>query len=209
MQNGISHLKPNLKAQRHICFGSTTEGAYLTETNHVHHAGMGRTSFGFLTPPSPKPLKKIKKLSRLFSESGLKADITPNINRVIWEKLLVNIGINGLTAIHDCNNGSLLENEELKTRMTRAVEEAKQVAAANEIVFETDPLLLVLEVCKKTSSNISSMLQDVRSKRKTEIEAINGQIILLAEKAEIDCPENMRIVGQINLIESKYNDNTQ
>ncbi len=204
MQNGISHLKPNIKTETPICFGSTTEGAYLVDTNHVHHAGTGRTSLGFLTKPSPKALRKLNRLGEIFNEGSLKAEITPAINNVIWEKLLINIGINGLTAIHNCNNGTLLENSELKTRMITAVEEAKRVAEAYDIAFQADPILRVFEVCNKTAGNISSMLQDVRARRKTEIEAINGALISLAEKNKLDCPENQRIVDQIREIETSY-----
>lgn len=204
MQNGISHLKPNIETETPICFGSTTEGAYLAEVNHVHHAGTGKTSLGFLTKPSPNAIKKLNKLNILFNESGLKAEITPTINNVIWEKLLVNIGINGLTAIHNCNNGTLLENSELKSRMITAVEEAKHVAEAYDISFQSDPILRVFEVCDKTAGNISSMLQDIRAKRKTEIEAINGALISLAEKAGLDCPENNRIVEQVKQLETRY-----
>ena len=200
MQNGISHLNPELEGAA-ACFGSTTEGANLIETGHVVQAGQGNTSLGFLSQASEKKMQLLELFCNSLKNSGIKTEISASIKQVIWQKLLINIGINGLTAIYNCTNGSLLENAEIKARMIKAVEEAEKVAAEYNVNFLKNPQNQVVQVCKNTAENISSMLQDVRGGRKTEIDAINGALLKLAMKKNLSCPENKRIVEQVKAIE--------
>ena len=58
------------------------------------------------------------------------------------------------------------------------------------------------DVCEKTSINICSMLQDIRNRRKTEIESINGKIIEYAESKGMDLPFNRSLYLLIKSMEA-------
>jgi 2-dehydropantoate 2-reductase len=53
---------------------------------------------------------------------------------------------------------------------------------------------VISEVSVKTAENISSMRQDVRAERKTEIDYINGYIIARGAEHGIECPQHSRLV---------------
>ena len=55
-----------------------------------------------------------------------------------------------------------------------------------------------------TAENISSMVQDVRHKRRTEIDAINGAVVLLGKKRSVATPENILLYEQIKALETAY-----
>ena len=55
-----------------------------------------------------------------------------------------------------------------------------------------------------TSSNISSMHQDVKNKRQTEIDAINGAIVVHGKRLGIPTPINESLVSQVRSIEASY-----
>ncbi len=202
MQNGISHLHPQLKNTT-ACFASTTEGVSLKNTGEVIHAGQGQTFLGFLNPPSPQEQQLLTHFCTVLCKSNISTELTSFIKDIIWKKLLINVGINGLTAIYNCPNGHLLKEPEIRRRMQDAVEEAKKVAAAYNISLRKEPLEEVFEVCQKTAANISSMLQDIRLNRRTEIDAINGALLKLAEKKGISCPENEKIVEQVKILSKR------
>ncbi len=205
MQNGISHLE----LQEHLCrataaFGTTTEGATLLSAGQVRHAGSGVTYLGFLETPEDQAAALLQKTCDVFSAGGLEVHLTDNILGRLWAKLFVNAGINALTAILDCNNGDLLTLPGIEKRMKAAIEESRQLAEINNIPVMDEPYEATRQVCRKTAKNVSSMLQDVRKKRRTEIDAINGAIVVLGKKFGIDTPENSLLCTQVKKLEAAY-----
>lgn len=203
LQNGISHLNLNLPKHLSVAFGTTTEGAFLESIGHVRHAGQGCTTLGFLQPPSEWEKGILGELRHTLCASGLTTELTDTIESKIWSKLLINIGINGLTAIYNCNNGTLLDMPVAERRMLKAVQEAQDIAVAHGVELSHNTLQTVRTVCKSTADNISSMLQDIRKGRKTEVESIYGEIIALGKKYNISCPENQNIYNEVIILEQQ------
>ncbi|SDO74803.1 ketopantoate reductase family protein [Desulforhopalus singaporensis] len=205
LQNGISHLELDTCGHKaYQAYGTTTEGATLLGPGHVRHAGSGTTSLGFITPPDEHFKNLLQKTADTLTRSGLQVNITGDILARIWTKLFINVGINALTATLNCKNGELLTLPGVDKRMRAAVEEARLVAAAQDIIVPVDPFDAARQVCRNTAGNISSMLQDVRKKRRTEIDAINGAIVLMAREHGISTPENDRLVKQVKELEATY-----
>ncbi|MFV0436680.1 MAG: ketopantoate reductase family protein [Desulfopila sp.] len=205
MQNGVAHLDIVVDSSLGTpAYGTTTEGATLVGPGQVRHAGKGLSQFGFLHQPSLETTRRLRQVTELFTASGLAARTSDNILSRLWTKLVVNVGINGLTALLGCPNGELLVRAETAQRMETLVAEALAVARAANISVPADSLAITREVCTKTAANISSMLQDVRAKRRTEIEAINGAIVARGKKYGIATPENSRLVAEIQSIEQRY-----
>ena len=124
---------------------------------------------------------------------------------LIWDKLLVNIGINALTAITGLKNGQLIEYKETEWILEEAVKEAFEISKAKEIKLNfQDPVAHTKEVCKATAENKASMLQDVTNKRKTEIKMINGAIVDEGEKYGINTPINKILTNLILIKEELY-----
>ena len=205
LQNGISHLD----IQEHLheaaaAFGTTTEGATLLGPGQVRHAGRGVTYLGFLTPADMQAAKLLQSTQEVFSAGGLHTLLTGNILTRLWAKLFVNVGINALTAILGCHNGELLTLPGIDQRMKAAVDEAVRIAGKKNIPILDDPYQTARIVCSKTAKNISSMLQDVREKRRTEIDAINGAVVTLGQGTGISTPENVLLCRQIKEMETSY-----
>ena len=212
-QNGIGHLPllPEILGDTIWGLGVTSHGATLTGPGHVLHKGQGLTRIGLLSESfrrNDKSRKKLALAAQTLTGAGIETESVSDILNHVWAKLLVNIGINALTAIHNCPNGSLLESAETITIMKAAVLEGKNVAEKIGITLADDPMQVTWEVCRATASNISSMLQDVRAKRPTEIDAINGALIRKAAEIGLATPVNEELLRQVKEIESNYHDFT-
>lgn len=204
MQNGIAHLQYRSSINhKPSAFATTTEGSTSLGQGHVRHAGAGTTFLGFLDAPNDRDSGRLTSLIDAFKRDGMQAQSTESIREKIWAKLFINIGINALTVIHNCTNGTLLGLPQAREQMRLAIEEAQKVADYEQIEVYR-PLQNTEAVCRATSENISSMLQDVRRQRKTEIDAINGAIVDLARDRGIAVPQNISLIEQINTIERRY-----
>lgn len=206
LQNGISHLplleSSNIEAD--IAAGVTAQGANLLGPSHVRHAGEGITRIGLIRHRNPEAFTRLTEAAALLNDSGIATATVPDIVEYIWAKLFINAGINALTALHSCPNGRLLDSEETRKQLTAAVREAEAVARAKGITVTGDPVAETIKICRATAANISSMLQDVRKKRPTEINAINGAIVAEARNLGIPTPTNEILIRQIKELEKNY-----
>src|SRR4029079_14053626 len=118
LQNGVGNrelLEQALGADR-VGQGVTALGATLLGPGRVRHAGQGKTVFGI----APDQLS-MAALAELLSACGLPAELSHDLDALIWSKLLVNVGINALTALLRVPNGVLAEAAEARALMAQAV----------------------------------------------------------------------------------------
>ncbi len=107
---------------------------------------------------------------------------------MIYRKLLINAVINPLTAIWRIPNGELLASEGRLQLMRELFREATMVYDACGVTYDEDAWDNILEVCRITAGNISSMLADVLASRTTEIRWINGSLVEMAERTGTSVP---------------------
>ena len=206
LQNGIGHLEllKTGKGSPAIILGITALGANLVSPGHVRYAGSGLTRIGFLKSASFARSLLLAQVCNLLNDSGMETAIVDNILDYVWTKLLINVGINALTAIHRCPNGELLESDDTLNTLAAAVKEGEAVARAMGIQVPDDPLAMTVDVCRKTARNLSSMLQDINNKKPTEIDSINGEIVAAGRKFGIPVSVNEELFQRIKEIEKSY-----
>ena len=203
LQNGLGNIDliGAEVGNSRVIGGTTAHGAYMKGPGEICHAGFGKTIIGELSGDKGN---RIEKVARVFQNVGFETEISQNILGLIWDKLIVNIGINPLTGITGLRNGELLEYPELLDIMKLAIEEAVSVAKLKNIELSAqDPYTHTLEICKNTAANKSSMLQDISNRRKTEIDMINGSILREGEKEGILTPVNRVLTDLIKWREKK------
>jgi 2-dehydropantoate 2-reductase len=205
LQNGIGNIEiiGEVVGTDKVIGGVTNLGATLIGIGCVRHAGRGETVIGRIDGKIPVELRAIREI---FNQAGLETRISRDIKGLLWSKLIINVGINALTAITRLNNGRLVEFEGTRKILREAVTEAVRVAKRKKIkLIYDDPLAKVEAVCEATAANVSSMLQDVLKKKRTEIDFINGVILRQAQELGIAAPINSILVDLVKTIEASYN----
>lgn len=201
LQNGYGNIENISKYVKvdNIIAGTTAHGATMLKAAHIKHAGIGETHIGWVLN---KEDGRIESVARILRDAGFHTIISDKVMELIWSKLIINVGINALTAILKIENGQLLKLDETKKLMTMAVEEAVKVSKASGITFDEKSMIKkVMDVADKTSENKSSMLQDILNKRKTEIDTINGAIVKEGKKYSIETPVNLVLTNIIKSME--------
>ena len=205
LQNGIGNIEilNEIAGSDKVIGGATNLGATLLDIGKVRHAGRGETVIGGVDGKIPVEMRSIREI---FNKAGLQIRISRDIKGLLWSKLIINAGINALTAVTRLNNGRLIEFEGTRRILREAVTEAIRVAKRKRIkLIYDDPLAKVEGVCEATATNVSSMLQDVLKKKRTEIDFINGVIVRQGQELGISVPANSLLVDLVKTIEASYN----
>lgn len=205
LQNGIGNIEILAEAAGtdKVIGGVTNQGATLIDRGKIRHAGIGETVIGRADGRISVEMRSIREI---FNKAGIEMKISRDIKGLLWSKLIINTGINALTAITRLNNGKLVQFEGTRKILREAVTEAIRIAKRKRIkLIYDDPLAKVEAVCEATAENVSSMLQDVLKKKYTEIDFINGVIVRQGQELGIPVPVNSMLVGLVKTIEASYN----
>ena len=203
LQNGVGNVEilEQVFGKDRILGGVTSEGATLLGPGKIRHAGQGETIIG----PGGDPGGPAEKLVSAFCQAGFKTRSVDNVSDLIWGKLIINVGINALTAITRLKNGRLPEVTGTRRVLQEAVKEAAAVAAAKKVQLPyPDPLGRVIQVCEATAGNLASMLQDVLKEKETEVDAINGAIVREGEALGIPTPVNLTLTSLVHALQETY-----
>lgn len=201
LQNGLGNIDiiSNEIGTQNVIGGTTAHGATILGPGRIFHAGSGKTLIGETSGISTN---RIRHIADAFIKASLDTEVSNNILGLIWDKLLVNVGINALTGLTGLYNGELLDYPEIEILLEAAVKEAESVAVAKGIKLGfLDPIGHTKEVCEATAANKSSMLQDILNKQQTEIDMINGMIVQEGISLGISTPVNMTLTNLIRFIQ--------
>lgn len=215
LQNGIGHaetLMSHIPSDR-LLLAVTTEAALKRSDTAVEHTGQGETWIGAHTPQAlPEAeaavsLEIQKKLANELESAGFRTFLSNDINSRIWQKLLINAVVNPLTAILQVRNGELLQTSEVREYMRELLTEGETLAAGLGIPLEPQLWERLLQVCRLTAANRSSMLQDVMAGRRTEIEAINGSLIRMGEGLGLKMTAHKSVYRLVRALEERNSAN--
>lgn len=240
LQNGMGIIEevneklfPDMETRPNYILGITTHGVYTENAFSAVHAGFGTTSLALISrysvaggtvrikqvgwPPSARYLLRTVTRSPVLAAVGFSET---DMMQLQLDKLAINAIINPLTVMFDCSNGDLLYNY----RVTRTI---RLLLSEISLVVRSLPELqgipnirhrfgperletLVVGVAGNTSNNISSMLQDVRRGRETEIDYINGYLVSRGEQLGIKCVMNYMLMqmvkGKQHMVDRRIDD---
>lgn len=205
LQNGLYNIEriTRITGKNRVLGGTTAHGATQLSHTHIRHAGSGETVIGAL--PGEQVLQ-VNAVGDLLNRTGVKTRVTDDVNGALWSKLFINAAINPLTALTRLPNGEIAECSELVDVQRRVVEEACAVAKQKGILIHfPDPVAKVMEVCKATATNRSSMLQDILNGKKTEIDYINGAIVAEGASCGVATPYNQILTRLVKALEIQQN----
>lgn len=197
-QNGLGIQQAVAKRwpERPILAASTTEGANRPESGLLVHAGTGDTWVGPMTSPAKAT---VRKAVTMLATSGLNIHPETDIVQRLWQKLIINAGINPYTAILDCPNGKILDAPLYQSTIDQLCLELSQLMDAAVRIRQTPDALRerIEQVARNTAGNTSSMRADVQRGRQTEIDFINGYVAKLGKELGIETPVNQMLTERV------------
>jgi 2-dehydropantoate 2-reductase len=197
----IECISPLLGTNQELWAASTTHGAmFIREKDQepfLRQTGHGLTWLGPVNTAAKSSSSRLD-IERDMNTALGPVEVTDNIMGKLWQKLAINAVINPLTAIHNVRNGELA-HDRFTPQITALIEETSAIIRREGFAEMTEDFIrkLVYEVIQRTSLNYSSMHQDCLYARRTEIDAINGHLVRVAEKHGTRASINEGIVASI------------
>ena len=151
---------------------------------------------------------RVAPLCAALAKGGIPCEPSADIAADLWAKLLYNATLNPLGAILGASYGALGASEHTRGVMERLAHETFAVmqaagwrthwpSAAAWLADFSERLL------PPTAAHESSMLQDLRAGRRTEIDAITGAVVALAERHGVDVPVSRSVLALVRFLEAR------
>ena len=207
LQNGVGHEKvlENTVPAGNVMIGNTLMPVARDQPGVVSLKGEGPTYFNLAAPElaSDAVIALRDALCSQMQSAGLDAQVDADILTRIWHKVAFNAGMNAVCAAARCNNGGLALHKPGEELVRLAAEEALAVAAAKGVTVDIEVVFSMIEFAvAHHAQHKASMVQDLLAARKTEIDAINGEIVLQGEQLGVATPVNQVLHTVVKLAET-------
>jgi len=150
----------------------------------------------------------VKELCRAITKGGIDCRLAESIEKDLWAKMLYNCLLNPVGAILAVPYGRLAEVNSTRMLMDTLAEEAFMVMKRAGYSTHWSTVKDFLDVfysrlVPDTAQHKSSMLQDLTAGKRTEIDAINGEVLKLAQKYKVAAPYNQAVYELVKFMEVK------
>lgn len=177
-------------------------GASLRAPGHVHHNGMEMIRFGSYAGLSRTELDAG---AQVWRSAGFDVELFDDIDRMVWEKLLMNVAFSATTCLSGKTIGEVLADADLWSVARSCTEEAVRIAEARGIRLQVgDPVEHVRRLGGRIPGARPSMLLDHLAKRRSEIDVINGSIPREAAKIGLMAPVNATVSALVRSREQEF-----
>jgi 2-dehydropantoate 2-reductase len=160
--------------------------------------------------------ERVEEVRDLLVDSGLRARAFRDLRPAQWSKLIFNATVNTVAALTDLPHVAQFAARERLTDLGHLVgdlmEEGKLVAAAAGVELHEDPwemnVLAVrrgeTEAAAGKYAHVPSMLDDVRSRRRTEVDFITGALVREAQRVGVPVPLQIAMYRLVKAREEAY-----
>lgn len=150
--------------------------------------------------------EKVLRVKLLFEKAKIAYKIPENIIYTMWQKLMVNVGINQTTALIRADYSILKKGGKTTDIAVKLMNEVACVAKAVGIQNTEEMLPASLAIIKQMPSDVkSSMLQDLEANRQLEVDIFAGTICKIGKDHGVATPYNDIIFEILTAINEKNN----
>jgi 2-dehydropantoate 2-reductase len=212
LQNGLG----NVETIERIAGAERAAGARVIFGATIPAPGRARvtvfadpTAFGSLAPGRhPRRDEAARRWAETIDRAGIPAVYSERLAALLWAKVFYNAALNPLGALLRVHYGALPERSETRAVMDAVIDEAFAAARAEGAGLPwSDPAAYREEfygrLVPSTYDHRSSMLQDIERGRRTEIDAINGEVWRRGAAHGIKTPVNETLTRLIRSVESR------
>lgn len=169
----------------------------------VANKGNGISLFGNAAREESNPMAK--RILAAFENTELSIKHIDDVHQRIWEKVAFNAGMNALAALSHGRPGTIGQLPDAIALAKNMAVEVAAVAKYESVAVDLEKVFSMIKLsCEEHGDHIPSMLQDLLSRRRTEVDAINGAVVAKAAQANVAVPLNETITTLLKLAELSH-----
>ena len=205
VQNGVGNEEIIAEHAKHVIRGTTFPAGHPLQPGHIGYDIKGDTWIGPFEP-THTPMNKVEELAGLMTRAGMNTIALRDARGAQWTKLIFNASTNPVGALTLLHHGGATRFGPTGKLFDDLMTEGEQVAKALGIELHGDPRQLVQKAAIAPGKHPSSMLQDVRAKRQTEVDFMNGAIVRWGDQVGVPTPLNRALWELIKGLEHSWTD---
>ena len=140
-------------------------------------------------------------LAKVLSDVGLPTERTDQITNMVWRKSILNAAMSPVCAVTGMTMSKAWRDPLVFETVDSLLKEGIRVARANEIALGSDFYPYGLKYLGGAGDHKPSMLVDIESNNRTEVDFLNGKIVEYGERAGIPTPANKMIRSFVKALE--------
>ena len=202
LQNGVENeeILGRLLGREKVMGGVAFIGSRIKKPGIILHTAAGNLTFGEM---GGGVSERGKSLFQLFRNAGLEVNLSENIRKIMWRKMVWNCGFNAVTALSGCTVREVLSVSETAGAVRGAMDEVVTVAKGLDVLLGEDLPDKTIAHTEKQGEIRTSMLVDLESGRRVEIDTLNGAVSRLGKKLGFSTPINDTLYGLLKAVNKK------
>jgi 2-dehydropantoate 2-reductase len=202
LQNGIDTEDRIIARTTRDCVVGGVAFIYskIAEPGVIDHYKKGAVAIGELMGHESERVLKIREL---FTAAGIPCHLSKDIRRSKWEKMCWNCVFNPITVLIDDKVAKALDHPEMMRVIHQIVDEVAAVSAAVKVPLPADMAERVVKATQEIRDIHTSMYDDWKAGRQTEIAYLNGYIVQKGRELGIPTPVNEAMTAMIKTITEK------
>jgi len=179
--------------------------SHTVSLGHVHCSGEVQTLIGALhhTNENKQFLNNFK---TILDKTKTTTILCEDIKLELWNKLIINNGVNAICALVEEESGPLLKNEKTSKLIYGLMSEAVLASNAVGVNLTQDDANKMFELMKTFQSVKPSMWVDTQNNRDLELDEICGVVIKNCQKQGIDAPYTRTISTLLEFLYERRRD---
>jgi len=163
-------------------------GASIRAPGVVHHNGMELIRLGEAVGGITD---RVERIARVWRDAGFNVKTFEDIEQLVWEKFICNVTFSGPCTVLERTVGEIMSDPDAWRVALGCGLEAYEAGRARGVRFSFDePAAYIEAFGSKIPGARPSMLLDYMAGRRSEIDAINGMVPIVAREAGTAAPYN-------------------
>jgi 2-dehydropantoate 2-reductase len=193
LQNGLEAPDEvaGIVGREPVLTGTTGLEATIAEPGVVAH--LNQSHFLRVAELDGPPTPRVEQLVATLRNAGINASVATDGRRALWEKAAFLVPLAGMTAVCASNVGTILSLPETRALLDEVAQEVAEVARAHGY----DVTKASFDQMPPTMK--ASMARDFERGKPTELEALTGAVVRMAEAKQVPVPANRTIYAILKL----------